>query len=245
MRAPLRLGERKYLLVFVDLILVNAATLVAFWIHARLKGVTFDRNFVGGWWAVFVLLSILWISSAYINGLYDLSATGDFIVGVRSLLLTTFLVVMAYMALFFFSPPKALLRRVVLYQGAVGLVLVGAWRFSYGLLMRHPAFSRKVLIVGAGWAGQTIAQALTQHLEPHYQVVGFVDDDPEKQARMIPVAGAHRHGLDDRAVNEVSFPVLGTREVLETTGMQRCRWITRWPAGSIRFSREGLTSLEQ
>jgi FlaA1/EpsC-like NDP-sugar epimerase len=132
---------------------------------------------------LFVLLSILWVISSFVNDLYDLSKTDNFIVGAQSLMMTAALVIIAYMALFFFAvrPRALLMRRVVLYQGAVGLILVGAWRLSYVLLMRYPTFSRKVLIIGAGWAGQTIAQALTQHLYPHYQIVGFIDDDPENR----------------------------------------------------------------
>ena len=91
---------------------------------------------------------------------------------------------------------------------------MGAWCVSYGLWSRKPAFSRRILIVGAGRAGQTIAQAITQHTNHDYQIVGFVDDDPEKQARMIPVAGGIREGFGDGGVNEVCFPVLGTWEKL-------------------------------
>ena len=91
---------------------------------------------------------------------------------------------------------------------------MGVWRISYGLWSQNPAFSRRVLIVGAGRAGQTIAQVITQHPNHHYQIVGFVDDDPEKQARAIPVAGASREGFGGGAASEVSFPVLGTRAKL-------------------------------
>jgi len=213
---PLQIKERRNFLVIVDLVLVNVATFIALWIHATLKGLTFDRDFLSRWWDLFILLSILWVISSFATGLYDLSKTDNVIVGAQSMMMTTALVIIAYMALFFFAvrPRALLMRRVVLYQGAVGLILVGAWRLFYGLLMRYPAFSRKVLIVGAGWAGQTIAHALTQHLSAHYQIVGFVDDDPEKQGRMTPFVKASSKRLDDGAGEDVGFPVLGTREEL-------------------------------
>lgn len=55
---------------------------------------------------------------------------------------------------------------------------------------------QRVLIVGAGEAGQILARQLHSHSASYqYELVGFVDDDPDKQH-------LHLHGV----------PVLGTRE---------------------------------
>jgi exopolysaccharide biosynthesis polyprenyl glycosylphosphotransferase len=214
MALPLQLKEHKILLFVVDLVLVNAAAFVAFWVHARLAGEAFDMAFLGDRWSLFLLPSVLWIVSLFVNDLYNLAKTSDFIAGVRSLVLTTAMVIFAYMVIFFFaSPTRTLLRKVVLYQGAIGFALVGGWRLLYGFLIQYPAFSRKVVIVGAGWSGRTIAQVIKEHVNPHYQVLGFVDDDPNKQGKDITIS----EGNSKRSASENGkdkLPVLGTRKEL-------------------------------
>jgi exopolysaccharide biosynthesis polyprenyl glycosylphosphotransferase len=65
------------------------------------------------------------------------------------------------------------------------------------------------LILGAGWAGQTVFQALQQHGRAVYQVVGFIDDDPLKQDRRIIAAGKTESGVDDSGETVQLPPVLG------------------------------------
>lgn len=204
MTLPLRLSERKILLFIADLMLINLATFIAFWVHTTLSGSNLDIAFLK-WRGLFPLLSIFWSISLLLNDLYNLSKTSDFIAGARSLALATALVIVAYTAIFFFtSPPQVLLRKVVLYQAVIGFTLVGTWRLLFGFLMRNRTFSRKGIIVGAGWAGKTIAEALYRYVTPHYRILGFVDDDPAKQKQMIVL---NRQGL--KANKDIRFPVLG------------------------------------
>ncbi|GAB4119357.1 MAG: TIGR03013 family PEP-CTERM/XrtA system glycosyltransferase [Roseiflexaceae bacterium] len=72
--------------------------------------------------------------------------------------------------------------------------LLIAWRFAYISLLCGPATRIRLLIVGAGQAGRTIAHLIGKHYRAHYTVVGFIDDDPAKQNRLIggvPVLGQH------------------------------------------------------
>ncbi|MGA1790843.1 MAG: nucleoside-diphosphate sugar epimerase/dehydratase [bacterium] len=39
------------------------------------------------------------------------------------------------------------------------------------------------MIIGAGWAGRTIAQAIHDNLSADYEIAGFIDDDPHKQGQ--------------------------------------------------------------
>ncbi|NPV72988.1 MAG: polysaccharide biosynthesis protein [Pelotomaculum sp.] len=57
------------------------------------------------------------------------------------------------------------------------------------------AKAKPVLIIGAGVAGGVVAEVLSKNRNREFEPVGFVDDDPEKQQKIL-------HGL----------PVLGTRE---------------------------------
>lgn len=61
----------------------------------------------------------------------------------------------------------------------------------------YPKRRKKVLIIGAGAAGEKILREIFDNYQIHYDVAGFVDDDPNKMGRTI-------HGV----------PVLGTVERL-------------------------------
>jgi len=201
MLPPLRLSERKTLLVIIDLVLVNATTVIALWIHATRNNIRFNRAFVLDNVEWFLLLSSLWLFSAFLNGLYDPNKIADLAVVAPALLRTIALIVVAYLVIyFFFATPGSLPRGIVGYQGISSFLLIGVWRTLSVMLLQHPDFARKVIIVGAGWAGQTIAQVIHQHAGSAYQIVGFIDDDPATQVSIIAID------------HSIRFPVLGTRK---------------------------------
>jgi len=76
-------------------------------------------------------------------------------------------------------------------------------RGLYRVVAAHAALRRRALIIGAGWAGRTIAEALAEQSDGTYQVIGFVDDDPAKQNLTLHVS-------------RLTLPVLGNRYSLPT-----------------------------
>lgn len=63
---------------------------------------------------------------------------------------------------------------------------------SYGKLLSKKIEKKRVLIVGAGSAGQMIAREIRENERLNSEVVGFVDDDPQKQKLSLqgsPVIG--------------------------------------------------------
>jgi len=86
---------------------------------------------------------------------------------------------------------------VIIIEFALTLLLVGGARFIQRAMhldfprRKQQKNLRRVLIVGAGDAGEAVARQM--RISPLYQAVGFIDDDPQKVGRLI-------HGL----------PVLGT-----------------------------------
>jgi exopolysaccharide biosynthesis polyprenyl glycosylphosphotransferase len=180
----LPLDERKKLLVIVDLVLVNLTTLLALWIMAVRAGWPFDRAYLLDQIGWFPLLSGLWILSAFLNGFYDPRKITGLAAAMGGLFRVIIMITVAYFAIYFFSAtPGSLPRGVVVYQGMTSFLLIGLFRILYVSLMQHPSFARKVIIVGAGWAGQTIAEAILQYARAYYQILGFVDDDTAKHGR--------------------------------------------------------------
>jgi len=89
-------------------------------------------------------------------------------------------------------------RLLFLYFFVGDLALLLGYRALVRLLYRvrnrvRPADATRVLIVGAGSLGREVAQALNAYRWAGLQVVGFLDDDPEKQNQRVE-----------------GFPVLGT-----------------------------------
>lgn len=104
------------------------------------------------------------------------------------------------------------------------IVLLGGVRF--GIRMYREAFApaqaggRRVLIAGAGDAGEMLLRAMKTHAHLGYDPVGFLDDDPRKLATRI-------HGV----------PVLGTisdlAEVVRATGAEEVIVATSLARGDL------------
>lgn len=190
--------ERRALLFVVDLLLVNVGVLLALGIWALRGDKDFGIPFLIGQSFWFVLLSILWLVFSFLNGVYDLSRLGNLEQTIAALVRTVALVIFAYLAIYFIALPNTLPRLVVFYHGVATVLLIAVWRAAYGAVTARMPFRRHVIIVGAGWAGRTIASALQEHCKSDYEILGYVDDDPDKQGKVIE-----------------TVPVLGPRDCLK------------------------------
>lgn len=212
--------ERRLFLIIVDLILVNAAVFLAFAIWA-LRGDETLATLLATQFMWFGLLSAVWLLFGFLNRLYDLRVVVEFGATSRALVQTLFFVTVVYLAIFFAltSPglQPVLPRGIVLYHGILAVILIAVWRAAYIQLARRASFRRRALIVGAGKAGRTIARTIRCDFQPHYEVIGFVDDDPAKQGQVIEdaaVLGKHADLVrlcQQYRVNEVVWAV--TRDV--------------------------------
>jgi len=194
-RVTLPFSERRALLAVGDALVVNGAVLAALYLWARAGGGAFGPAFVRSRWFWFPILTVLWWLLALMGDLYDVPVAGQRLeitqrVGVVGLGLLA-----VYLAVYFFLPRDALPRLFFLFFMGIALAGVLLWRWTYATIFTLPPFRRRVLIAGAGWAGRTIAQALARYSNADYHVVGFVDDDPEKQGATVadlPMLGSSR-----------------------------------------------------
>jgi len=207
----LQLSERKALLVLADLAMVTLAVLIALWIWTlRDPWRNFSLDFVLSQSRWFLILTALWLFLASLNNFYDLRVADYLRLSGAALARITALVLLIYLGIYFAAPRQALPRLFILYFAVVSFSLVGLWRAGYALLLSRAAFQRRALIVGAGWAGRTIARTI-RDLSPGYRLVGFVDDDPAKQGQIIedlPVLGTRRDLVNLVRANDVAEVVL-------------------------------------
>jgi len=195
-KLPLRISERKTLLVFIDLLLVNGATLFSLWLWTIKDPLRpFSQEFILSQAPWFLSLTVLWLLLASVNDFYDLKTAANFLSSAFTLLRITAFMLLVYLLIYFFSPRDSLPRLFILFYAVLSFILLGLWRSGYALFFSRLLFQRRAIIVGAGASGQTIVQTIRENLGPDYQMVGYIDDDLGKQGQVVeglPVIGTHR-----------------------------------------------------
>ena len=211
--SSLRISERRLLLKLGDngiLWLVLALVCV----YRLDKGLTFPSIFwtYPGW---FILLSALWLILANAFMAYDLQKSSNWLTIGWTMLQVVPLTALLYGLIPYITPYLLHSRLTWTLFAVLSTAGIGVWRMAYARFITQPIFRRRVLVIGAGWAGQTIVDLLAHNSSISYDVVGFVDDDPGKQGQEF--AGASVLGaiadLDDlvkqNQVHEVILAITG------------------------------------
>ncbi len=138
----------------------------------------------------FFLLPIVWL--VLMVETYDIRRAARRDETLKGIALAAGLSVALYLLVFFLAPPGGLPRVGVGVFIVAAAVLSYLWRNIYIAVFTSQEFLRRVLIVGAGKAGTTLARVIRE-IRPHpLHVVGFVDDDPEKKGCQVegyPILG--------------------------------------------------------
>ncbi len=118
----------------------------------------------------------------------------------RGIALAAFIGIVVYALIFIFNRDPNALPRI-----AVGAFIILAslfsiiWRAAYIRLYTSSGLQRRMLIVGAGKAGRTLAKLYRGLNPPPFSLVGFIDDDPKKNKHSyegFPVVGSSKHLLE-------------------------------------------------
>jgi exopolysaccharide biosynthesis polyprenyl glycosylphosphotransferase len=102
----------------------------------------------------------------------------------------------AYFLVPYYSAPLLNSRAVMLLFVATMVLGIMLWRIALALALGRLVAPRTVLVVGAGWGGQAIAEAIGQS-GPDYRLVGFVDDRQTRDD--VPSEPSVLGGRDDLA----------------------------------------------
>ncbi len=177
--------ERRIILFIGDLLMAGAALIIALYFWAMEdQWMDFTWQFLQDrppdW---YYTLPIYWL--VFMIELYDTKRAGRRNDTIRGIITSTIISTIAYLAVFFISEPKSLPRRGVAAFIAAAAGLTFLWRMLYIRIFTAPAFLRRVVIIGAGRAGSTLAEEINKIDPPPYQLIGFVDDDPEKSGKNI------------------------------------------------------------
>ncbi len=176
--------DQRTLLLLSDLLVAYVALVAALFIWSlRDQWVpTFlsERVNVNLW---FYFLPFAWL--VFLIEMYDPHRAKNKRRTVLGIALAVTISLIFYSLLYLIAPKGSLPRLGV----GVFLILAGVftltWRFIYIRIFTGQAFLRRVLVVGAGKAGRTFAEAYKGLNPQPFCLVGFLDDDPAKAGKDV------------------------------------------------------------
>jgi FlaA1/EpsC-like NDP-sugar epimerase len=188
--------HRRYLVVFTHLALVVVSNYLAFWL--RFDGnipADFVRMFEATILPLLAVRAVVFLFFRLYEGLWRYSSIWDLRKIIGGVITSSIVFWLGTVVL----GPRAYPRSIVLIDALLLIVLLGGIRFSKRMYreLGRPDREKRLLIYGAGNAGEMIARDMANNAYYEYEPVGFIDDDRTRVGRRI-------HGLK----------VLGTRKEL-------------------------------
>ncbi len=90
-----------------------------------------------------------------------------------------------YVLFYFTADPGSLPRLGVASFALSAWILTTLWRFLYIRIFTSPQFTRRAILVGAGTSGQALLEVINGIQPAPYNVVGVLDDNPEKKNKKV------------------------------------------------------------
>lgn len=210
--SPLRISDRRAILMGMDLVAVNLALVFALSSRVTWPAATGTLREHPQW---FALLTGIWLMAAYSFDLYRPRVARRLGACVPATLKTGAVAAAVYLLIPYVTPPLPSSRLPLVSFPVFVTAAVLIWRSAYIFTLPQPFLRQRVLVLGAGSAGRLIARTLAEEAGPDYQLVGFVDDTRQpgsfvvlEERQQAPVAGGQS------LPRSVRLPVLGGHDCL-------------------------------
>ena len=145
----------------------------------------------------FYLLPIIWM--LLLVELYEPHIASSGRRSARGIAVAAFIGIAVYSLVFIIQQDTNLPRIGVGAFLLFASVLTLSWRMIFIRIYKRTGELRRILLVGAGRGGQTLADLYTSRGTRSFNIIGFIDDDVEKVGQTIhklPVLGTSRQLLD-------------------------------------------------
>lgn len=190
----LTLSEQRFLLLLGDILAGFISLLLAIYVWSKLDyasvfNLQFIKERIPPW---FYLLPILWV--IFLVELYEIRKASSYRETFKGIGMATVLAGLAYLVIYFAAPPDSLPRIGVAAFVVMVAVITLLWRMVFIQLFSVVSRQKRVLIVGAGRAGSSLAYEISRQNPPPFNLIGLIDDDPTKLGKQIygyPVVGNH------------------------------------------------------
>ena len=171
-------AERRLLLFVFDLLVLSGSLLFALWVRSAIFYEMEEVMFYPlqpVWWLV---LLAVWIPIALVFDCYNLKLASEPIRGTVYAAGCVLFVSVIYLVIPIYSAPLTRSRLAWFVFAIAAVMGESLWRLTYARLFRDAAFARRVIIVGAGAAGQALATQIAGiGRSAGVDLLGFVDDD--------------------------------------------------------------------
>jgi exopolysaccharide biosynthesis polyprenyl glycosylphosphotransferase len=161
----------------------------------------------------FYLLPLIWL--VFLVELYDAHRARDMRQTVAGIALAALAGLFVYALIYLISPKGSLPRLGIGVFLIFAAVLTLIWRIIYIQIFTSQAFLRRVLIIGAGKAGETLAQVYNKLRPQPFFLVGFMDDDPAKIGKNLegfPILDGNNHLseiIEAKGITEIVIAITG------------------------------------
>ena len=189
--------RRSYLIVIYDIIVIVASLLLAFSLRYDFSIPAKSITGLGTYllWALPVKLSVFYFFGLY-RGMYRYTSIWDLINIGKATVIAALIInsVFLIIPLFRVIPPAILFLDFILTTGLIALVRLSVRMYFSQVAVTSPMKMKKqdgtprLLLLGAGNTGEKIARDILSNFSDDYQIVGFLDDNPEK-------IGSSIHGI--------------------------------------------------
>jgi UDP-GlcNAc:undecaprenyl-phosphate GlcNAc-1-phosphate transferase len=183
--------KRRIFEVLLDVVLIILAYYAAFVLRfGPMAGEGIGRKFLATVPVlVFIKMATFLLMGVY-RGFWRYTGLDDLIVFGKAVVVGSLVSVLAILVAFTF---KDVSRSVFILDGIILLMLIVGSRLAFRVFRKvlpanRNADSSRILIYGAGDAGELLLRELMNNKKWEYAPVGFVDDDPIKKGKVI-------HGL--------------------------------------------------
>jgi FlaA1/EpsC-like NDP-sugar epimerase len=184
-----------YLMLLTDALIFIAALMMSYLFRFEfvVAGINFKQISDLLLWIVPLKIFIFFVFGLY-RGMWRYTSVRDFWLLVQACFVSTVIIMAMILIITRFSGYS---RSVFIADGIITFVLTGGVRMAirsffaiFGNQMTniHPSLMSnltRVLIIGAGDAGEKILRETIDNYKLNYEVVGFIDDDEQKQGRTI------------------------------------------------------------
>jgi exopolysaccharide biosynthesis polyprenyl glycosylphosphotransferase len=154
----------------------------------------------------FYLLPLVWM--VFLVELYDPHRARNLRQTMTGISLTALAGLLFYALVYLISPQGSLPRLGIGIFLIFASVLTLIWRLIYIRIFTSKAFLRRVLVIGAGKAGESLAQVYNKLRPQPFSLLGFTDDDPKK-------IGGNLQGFPILAGNDRLLEIIKAKAITE------------------------------
>jgi len=165
----------------------------------------------------FYLLPLAWL--LLMIELYEPHTAANWRKTIRGIAIAAFVGIVIYSLVFIIrADPNSLPRIGVGAFLFYASLLTLLWRSLYIRFYTSSGQLRRILVVGAGKAGHTLAEVFLSQTPPPFNLVGFVDDDPQKLGQSVfdfPVISQSFELLDiidTHKISDIIVAISGTMQ---------------------------------